>query len=119
MVLHADRPVPVVVYRITGRQGFIDIPHRFCEECDLTVRVVGDVVDEFDGADVTMVVRPWMLWFWKPLPRGGWHAPIVTVNGRVVSQGVVPTAEAIRQAVRAARGRQPERRDGGGQAATP
>lgn len=94
--------VNVVVYRITGRQGFITIPHRYCEECDLTVRVARDVVDDLNDPAVTLIVRPWMLWFWKPILRGGWHAPILTVNGRVISQGIVPRRETIRNAIQAA-----------------
>lgn len=96
------QPVDVTVYRITGRQGIIDVPHRYCEECDLTVQLIQHVINEVGTDTVRLTVRPWMLWFWKPVFRGGWHAPIVTVNGRVVSQGVVPAADAIRQAIHAA-----------------
>ncbi|HUG17275.1 MAG TPA: hypothetical protein VMM78_19875 [Thermomicrobiales bacterium] len=108
--MSASQSVPrvnVVVYRITGRQGFITIPHRYCEECDLTVRVARDVVSGLDDPGVSLTVRPWMLWFWKPLARGGWHAPILTVNGRVVSQGIVPSQDVVRQAIQGARDRQP------------
>ncbi len=98
----AAQPVDVTVYRITGRQGIIEVPHRYCEECDLTVQLVQHVINDIGVGTARLTVRPWMLWFWRPILRGGWHAPIVTVNGRVVSQGVVPAADAIRQAILAA-----------------
>lgn len=93
------RPIDVTVYRITGRQWIIDAPERFCEECDLTVHVVRRVVEGLEDVDARLTVRPWMLWFWKPLLRGGWHAPIVTVNGRILSQGVVPSDDKVRTAI--------------------
>ena len=96
--------VEIVVYRITGRQGFIDIPHRYCEECDLTVRVASSLVAELDDPGVRLIVRPWLLWFWRPIWRGGWHAPILTVNGRVVTQGVVPARETLLSAIERVRG---------------
>jgi hypothetical protein len=100
-------PIDIVVYRITGRQGVIDIPHRYCEECDLTVEVARRVVDRLDDPAIRLNVRPWLLWFWRPLLRGGWHAPILTVNGRVVSQGVVPLPQTLLAAIERARGEQP------------
>ena len=101
------QPVQIVVYRITGRQGFINIPDRYCEECDLTVNLARQIVDELADPAIRLTVRPWLLWFWRPIWRGGWHAPIVTVNGRVVSQGVVPTRETLLAAIERAGGRQP------------
>lgn len=99
MVQRAKSNVNVTVYPITGRQGPIVIPHRFCEECDLTIRLTRQVIEDVGDARVSLTVRPWMLWFWKPLLRGGWHAPILTVNGRVVSQGVVPARDVVRDAI--------------------
>ena len=99
MVSRSNRPVKVTVYRITGWQGPINVPHRFCEECDLTIRAVQRVIEEVDDARVTFAHRPWMLWFWKPLLRGGWHAPIFTIDGRIISQGVVPGNDVIRGAI--------------------
>jgi hypothetical protein len=105
------QPVEVTVYRITGRQGIIEVPHRYCEECDLTVQLVQRVINEVGNPRVTLTVRPWMLWFWKPLLRGGWHAPIVTVNGRIISQGVVPAIDAVSEAIQAAAGMGKQERD--------
>ncbi len=87
----------VTVYPITGRQfGWLSIPHRFCEECDLTISLVRRVVAGLgrDGAQV--VVKPWLRHAFDALRRGGWHAPVVTIDGELFSQGVVPDAEKLR-----------------------
>jgi hypothetical protein len=105
--MDGSNSVEIVVYRITGRQGFITIPERYCEECDLTVNVARRVVEELGDPNVRLTVRPWMLWFWRPIWRGGWHAPILTVNGRVVTQGVVPSPETLQAAIERARGGKP------------
>lgn len=89
----------VVVYPITGRQfWFLSIPHSWCKECDLTVAVVRRVVADLDGR-VDVQVRPWLRHAFEALLRGGWHAPVVTIDGRVFSQGVVPDAERLRAAL--------------------
>jgi hypothetical protein len=100
---HGQDGLDLVVYRITGCQGIIDIPSRYCEECDLTVALAGRVVAELADPTVRLLVRPWFLHFWRPIWRGGWHAPIVTLNGRVVTQGVVPEREQLLRAIQAAR----------------
>jgi hypothetical protein len=35
----------------------------------------------------------------EALLKGGWHAPVVTIDGRVFSQGVVPDPERLRAAL--------------------
>ena len=91
--------VEIVVYRITGRQGIIDIPHRYCEECDLTIAVARQALQQLDNRAVRLTVKPWMLSFWRPIWRGGWHAPILTINGKVHSQGVVPELDDLVRAI--------------------
>lgn len=94
--------VDIVIYRITGRQGPIDVPHRYCEECDLTVQLTKRVLAELDNPQVRLDVKPWMLYFWKPIWRGGWHAPILTINGKVFTQGIVPDPVALKSAIQSA-----------------
>ncbi len=87
----------VTVYPITGRQfGRLSIPQRFCVECDLTIRLVRRVVAELGRDDVQVVVKPWLRHAIDALCRGGWHAPVVTIDGKVFSQGVVPDPETLR-----------------------
>ena len=86
----------ITVYRITGRQfGPLGIPHRFCEECSLTINLVRRVVAESGRSDIRVVVKPWLRHAFAALRRGGWHAPVVTIDGKVFSQGVVPDAETL------------------------
>lgn len=42
---------------------------------------------ELAGIPVELDEREWLTEWWKPLPKGGWHAPIVIVAGKLVSQG--------------------------------
>ena len=79
--------VPVTLYRWAGQWGpfCVKIP---CGECTLTKDVIADTLKkELDGIPVRLDVREWLSEWWRPLFRGGWHAPIVIVDGRVVSQG--------------------------------
>ena len=49
----------ITIYPITGRQlGPLRVPHRWCEECELTVRRVRDVVAELGAADVRVEAKP-------------------------------------------------------------
>ena len=41
----------------------------------------------------------WLSHWWKPLPKGGWHAPIVMVDGRIISQGKALNRGVLTQAV--------------------
>jgi hypothetical protein len=90
----------VTVYPFTGRQLFFTIPDSWCRECDLTVAAVERATAGRD--DVRVEVKPWWNHLITVLRRGGWHAPVVMVDGRVFSQGVVPDVEALRGALGAA-----------------
>ena len=90
-------PTVVTVYPMTGRQLFFNVPHRICEECDLTVRLVQRVAA--DAPQVEVRIRPWFNNIFDALRRGGWHPPVVTVNGKVTTQGVVPDEGELRSAL--------------------
>ncbi|MGE3796004.1 MAG: hypothetical protein AB7I38_19050 [Dehalococcoidia bacterium] len=92
-----DRPKVVTVYPITGKQLFFRVPESWCRECDLTVRAVERVIEGRD--DVELRIRPWWNHLFDALRRGGWHAPVVTIDGKVFSQGVVPDEEQLRGAL--------------------
>ena len=97
-----DRVTVVTVYPMTGRQlGFITVPHAVCEECDLTVRLVQRVTDQLPNVELR--IKPWFSHLFDALRRGGWHPPVVTINGKVATQGIVPDEATFRAAlVRAA-----------------
>ncbi len=81
------KAVQVQVYRWAGAWGpwKVNIP---CGECSLTLDVINDTFNtDLDGVPVELDVREWLTEWWKPLPKGGWHAPIVMVEGKIVSQG--------------------------------
>lgn len=88
----------VTVYPITGRQlGPVSIPHRFCTECDTTIRLVREVLAGLGRSDLRLEVKPWLRHMFDALRRGGWHAPVVTIDGKVYTQGIVPHREALEQ----------------------
>lgn len=79
--------ISITLFRWAGSWGpfRVRIP---CGECTLTKDVILDTLgNELAGIDVTLDVRDWLSEWWKPLRKGGWHAPIVMVNGKIVSQG--------------------------------
>jgi glutaredoxin len=82
-----SEPVRVTLFRWAGAWGpfKVKVP---CGECALTKDVLADTfATELAGVPVELDVREWLTEWWKPLRRGGWHAPIVMVDGRLVSQG--------------------------------
>jgi hypothetical protein len=88
----------ITVYPITGRQwGPLRIPSALCEECDLTIRAARRVVQELGGEGIRMETKPWLRHLFDALRRGGWHPPVVTIDGKVFSQGIVPDAVALRE----------------------
>jgi len=88
----------VIVYYITGRQlALLSVPASWCEECDLTVRVVRDVLREVDpSGGLRFVARPWLRHAFSALRAGGWHPPVVVIDGDLFSQGVVPNKDSLR-----------------------
>lgn len=79
--------VVIKVFRWAGAWGpfKVNIP---CGECSLTKDVIEDTMaTELAGVPVELEMRDWLTEWWKPLPKGGWHAPIVMVNDKIVSQG--------------------------------
>ncbi len=99
----------VTVYPMTGRQLFFNVPHAVCEECDLTVRLVQRVAE--DLPDVEVRIKPWFNYLFDALRRGGWHPPVVTINGKISTQGVVPDEAELRDALASA-ARAPAAADG-------
>ena len=81
------QPVKIDLYKWAGSWGpfRVRIP---CGECSLTLDVLQDTfAKELQGVPVELEVKEWLSHWWEPLARGGWHAPIVLVEGKVISQG--------------------------------
>nr|EGQ40504.1 MAG: hypothetical protein J07AB56_12340 [Candidatus Nanosalinarum sp. J07AB56] len=85
----------IEVYVVSGLQGFVRIPEGFCKECNLFYRAAREAAEESD-ADIDIAVRSYWTCFPRPLLKGGYHPPVMLVNGELLSQGYdVPTKEEI------------------------
>jgi hypothetical protein len=93
-------PLEITIYPIAGKQLWFHVPDSFCRERDLTIHMVEKVVGDLDDPSLVRVrVRPWLHHLPEAIWRGAWHPPVVSVNGKLFSQGVVPDAEALRQEI--------------------
>jgi glutaredoxin len=94
--------IKITVYRWGGEWGpfRVKIP---CGECTLTQDIIQSTLDnELKPYDVEVETLDWLSHWWEPLLKGGWHAPIVMVNGEIVSQGEALNRGVLTQAVIAA-----------------
>ncbi|MFK7825959.1 MAG: glutaredoxin family protein [Oligoflexales bacterium] len=91
--------VMITVFRWAGSWGpfKVKIP---CGECSLTKDVIKDTIEkELQDIPVELDMRDWLSEWWRPLKLGGWHAPIVIVGGKIVSQGAALNRGVLTQAV--------------------
>ena len=91
--------VNVVVYRITEKQLFFNVDASYCKDCDITVRHIIEVSENLPGIHVKLSVKPWLDNIFQVLLKGGWHPPVVLVDGKRVSQGVVPNDGLLTKAI--------------------
>ncbi|MGR5299101.1 glutaredoxin domain-containing protein [Vibrio mediterranei] len=80
-------PIKITLYRWAGSWGpfNVNIP---CGECTLTKDILNDTFNnELDGIPIKLEVKDWLSHWWEPLKSGAWHAPILMVEGKVISQG--------------------------------
>ena len=81
------KPVEILLYRWAGKWGpfKVNIP---CGECTLTGDIIRDIIEnELSGIPVEFKTLDWLSNWWKPILKGGWHAPIVLVDGEIIAQG--------------------------------
>ncbi|MDD7804515.1 MAG: glutaredoxin [Endozoicomonas sp. (ex Botrylloides leachii)] len=81
------KSVNMTLFRWAGKWGpfKVNIP---CGECALTEAVIDDTLNnELADVPVELEVKDWLSCWWQPLSKGCWHAPIVIVENKVVSQG--------------------------------
>ena len=91
--------IKIKVYRWGGEWGpfKVKIP---CGECTLTKDIIADTLaNELKEYDVEVEPLDWLSHRWEPLLKGGWHAPIVMVNGKIISQGEALNRGVLTQAV--------------------
>ncbi len=80
-------PIKITLYRWAGSWGpfKVNIP---CGECTLTKDILNDTfANELNGIPIELEVKDWLSHWWEPLQKGVWHAPILMVEGKVISQG--------------------------------
>ena len=93
------KPIRIMVYKWAGSWGpfKVSIP---CGECALTADIIKDTMEnELVGIPIELETRDWLSEWFRPLFKGGWHAPIVLVNGKVVGQGGALNRGVLAQAV--------------------
>lgn len=82
-----SKPIKITLYKWAGSWGpfRVNIP---CGECTLTKDILTDTfANELADVPVELEVKDWLSHWWEPLKLGAWHAPILVVEGKVVSQG--------------------------------
>ncbi|MCY4656546.1 MAG: glutaredoxin [Gammaproteobacteria bacterium] len=92
-------PIDITLFRFAGSWGpfKVKIP---CGECTFTEDVIQDCLDnELKGVPVNFQQYDWLSNWWKPLRRGGWHAPIVFVGKKMISQGIALNRGLLAQTV--------------------
>lgn len=98
---HDRQPARLTLYRWAGKWGpfKVKIP---CGECTLTTDIVKDVVaNELAGVPVELEVKDWLSHLIEATMKGARHAPVVLLNGRVISQGVAVNRGLLAEAVMA------------------
>ncbi len=93
--------VKIRVYRRAGKKWFLRIKGE-CIDCDVTVSQVRTLVARNPGWPVEWEIQPWLSHLWESLGHGGWHPPVVLVDGKVVRRGTVPTLAELQAAIRRA-----------------
>lgn len=94
-------PVKITVYQWAGKKWFFHIEGE-CIECDLTVAQIRRLIQANPSWPIQVEVKPWLTYLWESLRHGGWHAPVVLVDGKRVRQGTIPTFTELYLAVRQA-----------------
>lgn len=92
-------PIKITLYRWAGSWGpfKVNIP---CGECTLTKDILTDTFNnELVDVAVELEVKDWLSHWWEPLKLGAWHAPILMIEGKVVSQGEALNRGVLVQAV--------------------
>jgi len=82
--------VKITVFRWAGKKWFHHINGE-CIECELTVSQVRTLVARDPDWPIEWEIKPWLSHLWESLGRGGWHPPVVLVDGKLVRQGTIPT----------------------------
>jgi glutaredoxin len=98
---HDRKPARLTLYRWAGSWGPFKV-RVACGECTLTTDIVKDVMaNELACAPVELEVKDWLSHVIEAVLKGARHAPVVMLNGRVISQGVAVNRGLLAEAVMA------------------
>jgi hypothetical protein len=91
--------VSLILYRNAGRFLFFRIRRR-CKECDISYVILQNILaEQLQNKPVTLRILPWLSNWWRVLWRGGVQPPVLTLNGRIFSQGTVPDLQKLMRAI--------------------
>ncbi|OCH18843.1 MULTISPECIES: glutaredoxin [unclassified Aliivibrio] len=93
------KPIKITLYRWAGSWGpfKVNIP---CGECTLTKDILQDTFNtELAGIPIELEVKDWLSHWWEPLKLKAWHAPIIIVEDKVISEGEALNRGVLVQAV--------------------
>lgn len=94
-------PIEIVIYRWAGEKWGFRL-RESCVECELAVAQARSVASVHPDWPIRVTVKPWLTHLGEALWLGGWHPPVLVVDGRRIRQGSVPTRIEIEAAVCAA-----------------
>lgn len=81
------KQIKITVYIWAGEKFGLKIK-KPCPECDLNIQLIKSIKrKELDGKPLVIEVKPWLTHLWSALKKGGWHAPVILINGKLFSQG--------------------------------
>ena len=79
--------VNIIDYKWSGSWGPFKIKTS-CGECDFNIALLKDMMDkEFKKKDVDLQIKPWLNNWFRVVLKGGWHAPVIMINGKLFAQG--------------------------------
>ncbi len=93
--------VKITVYRWAGRKWFLRIRGE-CIECDLVIGQAKHLLSAHPDWPLALEIKPWLTYLWEALRHGGWHPPVILVDGQLIRQGTIPTRAEVEAAVRRA-----------------
>lgn len=92
--------VVVDLYKWEGKFFLFKIKSK-CGECSLNEKIIDSVSSELEnlGIEVELRKHPWLDNWFKVLFKGGYHAPIILVNGKLLKQEKVITREELKDRI--------------------
>ena len=72
------KKLEITIYRISGKQFFFKVPAQWCEECDLTIAAVRNILKELGVAtdqQVRLTIKPWLEYMDEALAKGAGMRP--------------------------------------------